>query len=170
MRACRRKRKRTACNEHSTHAALPHSRTVRSVVRAAASVISNARSLIYVLRDGQQKCPTILVFRGESGVLAGRMSENSTSPRSGVLMVWCDRPRSGRRRGGRLDELNFLAWDYHYVCPSDYAQLEIREFSEAKDPRVLLKRCAKCRTTWYGPTLSELKSRPAGASGLLRMT
>src|SRR5438445_210700 len=100
----------------------------------------------------------------------GRMSKNPSDLRSGVLMVWCDRPRSGRGPDGRLDELNLLASDYHYVCPSDYTRLEIRDLSKAKDPRVLLRRCPKCRTTWYGPTLSELRSRPAGMSGPLRRT
>jgi len=83
-------------------------------------------------------------------------------------MVWCDRPRSSSRGPhSRLDELGLLAEAYHYLCPTDYAELELREFSDAKDPRVVLKRCPRCRTTWFGPSLSELRSRPAGHSGPL---
>src|SRR5712692_489663 len=86
----------------------------------------------------------------------------SLEPNSGVLMIWCSRPSSGRFPRGETDELTFLASRYHYVCPSDYTQLERRGFSQAKDPRILLKQCPRCRTTWYGPTLSQLRLCPAG--------
>jgi len=66
-----------------------------------------------------------------------------------------------------MDELNLLALRYHYLCPTDYTQLEVRELSDAKDPRVPLKRCPNCRTTWYGPKLSRLRTLPAGQSGPL---
>jgi len=82
-------------------------------------------------------------------------------------MIWCNRPGSGRMPRRQTDELNILASRYHYVCPSDLTQLERRGLSDSKNPRILLKRCPKCRTTWYGPTLSQLRLRPTGVPGLL---
>ena len=93
------------------------------------------------------------------------MPDDSEGARAGVLLVWCGRADLLRIPRSRNEELRLLAGGYHYLCPTDYAQLEIRELSEALDPRVVLKRCPKCRTTWHGPTLSELRSRPAGMSG-----
>ena len=89
--------------------------------------------------------------------------------RAGVMMVWCDRRPNPQRspEWGSLDELKVLATAYHYLCPLDYTELDIREASPAKDPRVVLKRCPKCLTVWYGPTLSELRSRPGRSSGPL---
>ncbi len=95
------------------------------------------------------------------------MSSDSEGPHAGVIMVWCDRPRSGHGPSSRNHELKFLASDYHYLCPLDYAHLGVRDLSKGLDPRVVLKRCPKCRTTWYGPSLSELRARPSGSSGPL---
>ncbi len=94
-------------------------------------------------------------------------AHGSLEPNPGVLMIWCNRPDSGRITGGRTAELNLLASRYHYVCPSNHTQLERRGLSNAKDPRIILKRCPSCRTIWCGPTLSRLRSRPGGVSGLL---
>jgi len=65
----------------------------------------------------------------------------SVSPRAGVLMVWCNRPVNPRRspEWGTLDEVRVLARGYHYLCPLDYAELDIRELSDAKDPRVVVE-------------------------------
>ena len=97
------------------------------------------------------------------------MPQNSDVPRAGVLMVWCDRPVNPCRspEWGTLDEVRVLARGYHYLCPLDYVELDIRGLSDAKDLRVVLKRCSKCGTYWHGPTLTQLRSRPAGASGPL---
>jgi hypothetical protein len=93
------------------------------------------------------------------------ITHDSVNPSPGVLMIWCNRPGSRRFPTRRTDEAILLASRYHYVCPSDHVELELRGLSDAKDPRILLKRCRKCRTTWYGPTLSQLRLRPAGAPG-----
>jgi len=84
-------------------------------------------------------------------------------------MIWCDRRPNPHRSPawGTLAELKVLAGAYHYLCPLDYTELETRESSAAKDPRLGLKRCPKCLTLWYGPTLSELRSRPGRSSGPL---
>lgn len=88
--------------------------------------------------------------------------------RAGVLLVWCNRPRT---RVGRLDsgpswELRQLAQNFHYLCSLDYSELGTRGFTKTDDPRVMLERCSVCLTDWYGPSLSELKARPSGKSGL----
>jgi hypothetical protein len=87
----------------------------------------------------------------------------------GVLMVWCDRAANPRRSPGwrEVDETKVLVRGYHYLCPLDYSELDIRVLSEAMDPRVVLKPCPRCRTVWHGPTISQLRSRPSGTSGPL---
>src|SRR5713226_5889995 len=82
------------------------------------------------------------------------------NPGQGVLMIWCDRPSTKLLPNRRHEEMKRIATDYHYVCPFDFAQLAIRKFSEAKDPRVVLRPCPNCGTKWYGPTISTIRSRP----------
>lgn len=78
----------------------------------------------------------------------------------GVLMIWCNRPSTKLLPKERPEEMRRIATDYHYVCPFDFEQLAIRQLSEAKDPRVVLKPCPKCGTKWHGPTISYIRSRP----------
>ena len=100
--------------------------------------------------------------RGPDGMSAGQDA-------AGVLLVWCDRPINPRRspRWRDVDEAKVLVRGFHYLCPLDYAELDIRELSESMDARVILKPCPKCGTLWHGPTLAQLRSRPSSASGPL---
>jgi len=82
------------------------------------------------------------------------------SPGQSVLMIWCDRPSTKLLQNGRHEEIKRVATDYHYVCPFDFAQLTIRDLSEAKDPSVVLRPCPTCGTKWYGPRISYIRSRP----------
>lgn len=42
---------------------------------------------------------------------------------------------------------------YHFLCPVDFAGLEVRKIA---DGNVRLRRCPSCNLQWYSPSMTDL--------------